>query len=484
MNISQNHPKSLKILFSTEMWERFAYFGVQSLLVLFMVRYLGISDSKAYIVYGAAGSLLFVTPVIGGYLADLFIGYRSAVILGAILLAFGYFIMIFQQKLTLFIALGLLICGNGFLKPNISTLLGYTYVPGSEKRERGFTIFYMGINAGAILGVVLCGIVAEKFGWGWSFLLAGITLLLGMIIFSLGLRRITQEIHSAGQYVIKDLSLFYILVFVVPVTLIVVALFALLLSFPNLVSVLLLVFMLLLIIYLIIRLLKLQLIERNKLIACLILIAFSIVFWALYQQSPMTLVLFIHRCVNLNVFGLQVPPSSVWSLNGIFLLLFAPFTIMLWRKLAAANRDLSLAHKFSLGIGLMACGYLVLDLSTQQHLTSKVSILWVVLSYALQTLGELCLSPIGLAMIGVLVPARMRGLMMGVWFFALAIATNLAGHIAKLASIVNPAISWQRDAHVYGHAFGIYGFFALVAAIILWFLSPVIIRLSHCATIK
>ena len=472
----ERQPRALKFLFLTEMWERFAYFAVQSILVLFMSKALGLSDNHAYLIFSAFGALLFVMPLVGGYLADNFLGYTHAIILGMVFLSIGYFLLAAANLKLLPCALAILILGNGFFKPNISALLGSMYESGAKNREAGFMIFYLGINVGATMGVILCGFLAKSFGWSFAIATAATGLLVGGAMFLLSRKRILNDVCitansklSRSTFVAKSGA--YILL--VPLL---IALW-LLMQHVALVSLIVLTCAVSLIFYLAFVWFKCSKIERNKFSVCLVLVIFSIAFWALYQQSFMSVMLYLERLVNLKIFGIVIPPSVVSSFNGIFLIVLAPCTIKFWAFLRRKNKEPNVIIKFVLGILLMGIGYLIIAFDTNLVSSTKLAPLSpIVFSYAIQTLGELLLSPVGLAMITVLSPQKIRGLMMGVWFFALAAATTLAGQLAKLtenaASLAKP-----MAAIVYGHAFVTYGGLAVIIALLLFFSSKRLERL-------
>lgn len=473
-----SQPASLWALFSTEMWERFAYFGTQSILTLYLTSKLGFTDSQAFLLFAAINALIYITPVLGGYLADCFIGYRSATLIGLISLVIGYLLM-GNANLPLFEAgMSLVIIGNGLVKPNISTLLGLCYQPSDPRRDNGFTLFYIGINIGATAGVILCGVIAKTIGWHIVFWLSGALLLSGIVIFSLSKDILLRDTHAAGHNVEALQKNKFANLLIAASIICLAILITYLLQHPKVVTNLLSIFMTGLIIYLFIEAKSLSRKECYQLIACLTLILFSVAFWMLYQQAPMSLMLFIDRCVNLQVAGINIPASSVWAISGIALLIFAPLAMAVWRTLAERKKDFSYTTKFSLGIALMGLGYLLLailiPLKMEMH---KLSLSWIVFSFTLQSLGELCLSPIGLAMVTVLAPARIRSLMLGVWFLSLSLGSNLAGKIANWAVIPSKA-SWQSTIHIYHHAFGLYGSLGISISFILFCLNPIINRLS------
>lgn len=463
----EQQPRALKHLFLTEAWERFAYFAVQSILVLFMSKTLGYSDNQSYMIYSAFAALLFITPLAGGYLADRFLGYVHAIILGVTLLSVGYFLLATANPKLLLGALAILSVGNGLFKPNISTLLGCMYEPNAKSREAGFMIFYFGINIGATVGVILCGFVAKAASLSWAIAVAGAGLIVGGTVFLLSRTIIKRDVCCSTSALNKTANRTTIGSIYVGFALL-LPLMWFLLKHTALVNLLVLGCAVLLLAYLSFVLVKSNSSERGKLLVCIVLIAFSIAFWALYQQSFMSVVMYLSRLVDLRVFGIELPPSVISSLNGICLIMLAPLVIKFWQKLRQRNKEPNVVVKFVLGIGLMGIGYFIIYFDTKA-ISSTVQFAPlgpIIFSYAIQTLGELFLSPVGLAMIAVLAPQRIRGLMMGVWFFALAAANILAGQLAHLtadaANLLKPAA-----AALYGHAFLIYGWLAFLVALLL-----------------
>lgn len=464
---SNKQPKSLAFLFLTELWERFAYFSIMSLLVLMMTKTFNFSDAKSYAIFSAFGALLFITPVIGGFVADRIIGNVHAIILGAILLGGGYFTLALGKENIFLIALAIIICGNGFFKPNISGLLGSLYEKNDPRRETGFTMFYVCINIGATIGVILCGFAAKIWGFNAAFALSATALFIGLGVFLLGLKTIKKDITLKNRKPHNFAKLKTICVYF-GILVIVITIFCTM-QHPSLANLVLEFSALLIFGYLFWEVKKCQGEERKNFLICIILIIFSVAFWALYQQTPMSLTMYIARSVNLNLFGLTLPPSVIGSLNGISLVILTPIVIKFWKILRAKNKELSVATKFALGIIFMSLGYFILALSAFGVTNAnKASLISVVISFALQTLGEIFLSPVGLSMVTVLAPEKLRSMMLGVWFFALALATAIAGQLAKFANIANPNETLIEIAKTYGHAFFIYGSLALIIGIILF----------------
>lgn len=481
MTASNKQPRALIYLFMTELWERFSYWSVQSLMVLYMTESLGLKDSRSYLIFGAFGALMMATPVIGGYIADTLIGYKRAVMLGACFLLVGYLGIATGHELGFYLGMSSCIIGNGLLKPNISTLLGTCYSVDDHRRESGFTWFYFGINSGAILGTISCGIIAKFVSYQWAFTLAAGSMLIGLLVFSFGKRQISKDqlSHaSATQQTPKSINLKCLAVIIGSALLIAGLYFCLL--HPDVANSLLAAFGAALLITLAVHISRTEPQLRPRFIVAIVLTLLSIGFWALYMQMPMSMTLFVARAVDLHIFGLHIPPSTVSSLNSFFILLFAPLTVQLWNGLKRRNSDLSYAGKFCLALILIGLGFIALwsgALTVTGH--HKASLWWVVLGYLGLTLGELSLSPIGLAMITLYSPPKLRGLMMGTWFYALAASTAIAGELAKLASVPKAVDSLTHVSHIYSHAFLCFAGICFATGIVLLLLCPSLKKLAN-----
>lgn len=454
--ILSQHPPGLFILFFTEMWERFSYYGMRALLIYYLTRHFLFSDSEAYTLYGSYTAMVYALPVIGGLLADRYLGARKSIILGALLLTFGHFAMIFEGQggredystlQILHLALALIAVGVGLLKPNISTLVGKLYGLTDSRRDSAFTIFYMGINLGAMTATLLCGYLGETYGWRYGFGAAGIGMLFGLAVFMLGQKHLLDKgeprhpeklaapclrIPLTGQMLPISLEkLIWIgiaaAVFVVWQMLQydwLVQGFLLLTAAACVAGLLLFSF------------LRCAPVERTNMLIMMLLIACSVLFWSLSEQAGTSMSLFTERNLNKTLFGYQIQPSQFQSLNPTFIILLAPLFAWGWQKLAALKLEPSLPAKFGLGIVQVGLGFGALIIGASQADTNgQVALIWMVLAYLLHTTGELCLSPVGLAMVTKLSVARIVGLVMGVWFLSSAFAANLGALIAKASSL-------------------------------------------------
>ena len=436
MNTSSDflgHPKGLFVCFATEMWERFSYYGMRALLILYLTKHWEFTDAASYLIYGAYTSLVYIMPVFGGMLADQILGSKKAVTYGAILLVFGHLGMTVESNEQIFyLSLALIVSGVGFLKPNISTMVGALYEEGDPRRDSGFTIFYMGINIGAFTATLLCGYLGEEIGWAYGFGAAGIGMLLGLFIFLWGQKYLEGLAEPpSNKYMTKVNGISYEnWAYISGVVMVLVTWF--LVQNSQLVGQLLGGFGVIFIgAWLLYALLKCAPEERDRLIVVGILILFSLIFWALFEQAGSSLNILTDRGVDRVIFGWEVPASMFQSLNAGFIFTIAPLFALLWISLAKRNMEPSTPIKFSIGIVLVGLGFLALVYGMNSSEGLQTGVIWIVLIYLLHTLGELCLSPVGLSSVTKLSPQRIVGFMMGMWFFASAAGNYVASLIAK-----------------------------------------------------
>ncbi len=477
---SANQPKALRVLFFAETWERFSYYGMRALLMFYMTRHFKFSDDAAYVVYGAYTSLVYATPVIGGMLADRLLGGRKAVVFGGLLMALGHFAMAFDH--LFYLALALLICGNGFFKPNISAIVGRVYSDDDRKRDRAFAIFYMGINLGGMTAGI-CGHLGEAYSWHVGFGLAGIGMLVGLGVFWWGQRFLANAAEPPDPVKLKAPVLLGIsrewLVYLGTFGAVGVAWF--LVQQGEALGYLLLVvglFTLAGLIYYLMR--HTQQHERGPMFVALVLIVFSTVFWAFFEQAGSSMALFTQRNVDRSVLGTTIEASVFPSANPAYVLLFSPFFIWLWRKLG--RYEPSAPFKFGLGTVQLGLGFGALWLGAASSTsTGMVPVFWLLLGIALHTSGELCLSPVGLSMITKLSPPRVVGVMMGAWFLASAEAQYMASVIARLTGVKGAestaaAVAPTDTVMVYGSVFGGIAVIALVIGVLMCLVSPLLAR--------
>lgn len=436
------HPRALFALFMVELWERFSYYGMRAILVLYMTSELikggfAFDDAKAYGIYGAYGALVYLTPIMGGFFADRIMGFRNAIIWGALLMAAGQFTLFLDSQTTFFIGLALLVIGNGFFKPNISSMIGKFYAEGDSRRDGAFTIFYMGINIGAFLTPLTCGAIGEIEGWNYGFLTAGIGMFVGFVIFILAQRAGYFEKHGLKpegntQPVVKGLQN-NILPYLTTAILVPVA--WLLIKQNEVVDVGLAVLAVVILGYLLFQASKYETAQKQRIWVIVILLLFTTVFWTFFELAGSAMNLFTARNINKNFLGLELTTTFFQSVNPLFIMLFAPVFSWLWIQLGKANKEPAAPYKFAVGLTLLGLGFLVLNVGKASAVAGLVPAFFLVMLYLLHTLGELTLSPVGLSLVTKLSPAAIVGFLMGIWFLSSSIAHQAGKHIAKLTTV-------------------------------------------------
>ncbi|NOZ66116.1 MAG: peptide MFS transporter [Alphaproteobacteria bacterium] len=496
------HPKGLYVLFFTEMWERFSYYGMRGLLIFYLTQHFLFSDEKSYAIYGAYTALVYLAPVLGGALADRYLGARKAVTLGAILLVLGHIGMAIEglpATMTVidgvntvvrdefflqvfYLSLGLIITGVGFLKANISTIVGALYEKDDPRRDSGFTIFYMGINLGSFVAALLCGYLGQTVGWWAGFGAAGVGMLLGLFVFLKW--QILLEGHAEPrnpsqlkEKVFAGLSR-EMLIYIGAVGGVIV--FWQLVQYQALVGQILGGFgAIVLAIILLYSFLKCDPVERDRMLVVSFLIFMSVIFWALFEQAGSSLNILADRNVDRDVLGVTVQASQLQSLNALFIFTLAPFFAMLWVFLAKRGWEPNTPMKFSLALVQVGLGFMVLVYGAGMvGADGKIALIWIVLLYLLHTTGELCLSPVGLSVVTKLSVVKMVGFMMGTWFLASAAANYIAGQIAKLTSAGNGTDGAEALAHTMDVYWNV-GLLAIGIALALALLSPLLKKGMH-----
>lgn len=472
------HPRGLPTLFFTEMWERFSYYGMRALLVLYLVNSIKVPREHALEIYATYTGLVYLTPILGGYLADKWLGYYQAIIIGACLMALGHFAMAFES--LLYIALGLLIIGNGFFKPNISTMLGSLYGENDSRRDGGFTIFYMGVNLGAFMSPLVCGTLADWYGWHYGFAAAGVGMVFGLSIFLFGARHLKVAIETRVQWN-KIIS---IIVLAVLLVISIVSFWNLIQSWWQAIPAIgkLPFFLLLALLFFDIRPLierlrtgkspakttGLNREEKRRVIAIFIIAFFVIFFWMGFEQAGGTMNLFADKHTDRNLFGWEFHASYFQSLNPLLILILAPLFATMWSRWDRSSYRISVLVKQGLGMILLGLGFVVMALADQHsQKVELVSPLWLVAVYILHTAGELFLSPIGLSMVTKLAPAQLAAMMMGLWFSAVAVASYLAGTLEALLKNSEIPLYWFLVLTSVG------------SGLLLIFISPWLQKLMH-----
>ena len=431
-------PPGLFLLFGVEMWERFSFYGMRAFLTLFLISSaggFGWSKEQASHLYGWYQGLVYLTPLLGGYLADRLIGTHRSIIVGGILISAGHFCLAVPARPTFFVGLGLIILGTGFFKSNISTMVGQLYSENDRRRDAGFTIFYMGINLGASLGQIICPKLADAYNWHIGFSAAGFGMVLGLVVYLIFKRRFLGTIgdvparraegaRHAGQ------------------------------EHPPLTT-----------------------LEKRGIAAIAILAFFNIFFWVAFEQAGSSMTFFAEERTRRMFLGINFLAPYFQSVNSISVILLAPVFAWMWTRLEARNWAPSTPVRFALGLFLLGSGFIVLVIGARVSDSGvRVSPLWLIVTYVLHTCGELCLSPVGLSMVTKLAPRRFASLAMGAWFFSMFISDLAAGFVAGAVEKVERG----EVFHLLGGQADFFLMFVIstfVAAAALLALSPVVKRL-------
>lgn len=400
------HPKGLFNLFFTEMWERFSYYGMRAILVLYMVTAvadggLAMTNAQAGQIYGLYTMAVYLSALPGGFLGDKVFGARRAVLIGGIVIALGHFTIAFPSTTSLFLGMLMIVLGTGLLKPNMATMVGALYGPGDVRRDAGFSIFYMGVNLGAMFAPLVCGYLAQgtefktwltsigvspHISWHFGFAAAGIGMVVGLIIFLLNARLLgnaglkiarseaaeSDKKQTNGEFLSKD--------------------------------------------------------EWRRIGAIGLLFLFNILFWAIYEQGGSSLNIFASKCVNTTIFGWSFPSTWLQTFQALFIIIFAPIISWIWLKLG--EKQPTAPSKFGIGIFLLGLGISLMVPASMLAAHDKVSPLWLVGVFLLECLGELCLSPVGLSTVTKLAPARFGSLTMGAWYLSISIGNYVAGSLS------------------------------------------------------
>ena len=477
--INTRQPRQLYLLFFAEMWERFSFYGMKALLIAYMTTQLNYDDPKAYAILGSYAALVYTMPMFGGFIADNFIGYQRAIVFGGLLMTIGHLVLALPQEWSFFYGMAFIICGNGFFKPNISSLVGTLYKEDDPRRDSGFSIFYMGINIGAALGGFLCAYVGTEINWHYGFGLAGIFMFIGLIVFLIGKKSLGQRGLPSDKEKIKRTAFLSMNpeVFIYGGTLLVVPLVVTLFHQYHVMDYIMFGLGVISLAYILFTGFKLELAARKKLFAALIMITFSILFWAIYEQNAGSMNLLAERNSQMFLFGIDLPELSVNNfLPPGWVILLTLLVAPLWPWLNKRGKEPGTPMKFAISFIFLGLGFYVFYLGCVANENTGIIPLWPFLTgYMFIIFGELCISPIGLSMVTKLAPAKMVSLMMGIWFFASAIGEFLAGKIGSLMSVPqyildknDPALSLPYYAHVIQKI----GIAALIIGVALIFTVP------------
>jgi len=493
------HPRGLFVLFMTEMWERFSYYGMRALLILYLTKHFLFGDKDAGLLYGSYASLVYATPVLGGLIADRYLGFKKAIMFGAGLLVIGHFGMAFEgppstivdgvvvrdslYEQAFYLSLAFIIVGVGFLKSSISTIVGQLYIESDPRRDAGFTIFYMGINIGAFVATLLCAYLGETYGWQYGFGAAGIGMLIGLAIFIHGDKYLEgvgapPESANLSKPVFAGLSKEWFIYLSGLIA--VVGVWQMIQSSSDLGILLVLAGFVVTVWLIWFSLSKCTPVERDRMLVMLALIALSVCFWALFEQAGSSLTLFTDRNVAM---GSIFTAGMFQSLNPMFIIFLAPLFAWVWVKLGQRGMEPSTPMKFGLGILQVGLGFAVLIFGASlAGSDGKVAVVWLALMYLLHTTGELCLSPVGLSMVTRLSVARVGGMMMGVWFLSSSFAAYVGGMIAGAMAIGGDGTDVSLGVEslmVYTSVFEKLSMLAVGLGVLLIIVSPLLARRMH-----
>jgi len=475
---TMGHPKPLWMLFGAEFWERFAYYGMRALLAVYVATAFfghlpeGEANAQASLTYGGFTSLVYATGVIGGMVADRYLGYQRSIILGGLLMAAGLFMLLLPDLKWFLVGLAVIVAGNGLFKPNISTMVGKLYAPNDVRRDSGFTIFYMGINAGAFLAPLVCGtLIGTRFGFQYGFLAAALGMILGIVVFQFRKGMLGHiGMPPAGREGWKPIWM------VLGGAILMVPLIYFLLSQSEILGMVLLGLFVVLAVYLISSgKADGGAVQTRRYIAMFLLFSANILFWALFEQAGASLNFmardFVDAPFNFTVFQ---------SFNPLFIILLAPAFAALWPRLEKMNMNPSIPRKFALALIGLALGFavLVFAIKTMLDADGKIPWIWLGLLYLIHTMAELCLSPIGLSMVTKLAAPRNVGLSMGGWFLATAVANYLAGRISAVASGAGHGDAASSLAQ-YSATFTMLIWAGLIVGAVFFLVAPLINKLMH-----
>lgn len=470
-------PKAMLPLCATEMWERFGFYIIQGMLIFLITNYFGLSDSQGVLITGEYGALVYISPILGGYVADNYLGFRYSILIGALFQFLGYlFISTLVYKL-MFWGLASIIVGNGLLKPNIASYLGEFYDPEDERRQAGFTYYYMIMNLGAFISTLTAGFIQDAWGWHICFAVAAIGMLVGITIYLSSTKRFAHKGLPVRQDLLQHHRGRFISVFLIGCLATATACYFLLMH-SSIGNTILLVIGGCVFIYLVILALRFHGQQRRHVIALIWLILFAIVFWAFFFQIFSVVNLFVERNVERNLFGVQVPAIAFISLESVFIVILGVPLALLWKYLHHKQKNPNIALKFALSLFLIALAMHLLTYAIANHNAAFLVLPgWMVTFYLLITLAEMLLSPNLLSAVTELSPSKIVGLMMGVQYMAIGFGSSITGILGQIAAIPKGITDLQTTDAIYSHAFNIYAIICLVTGLLVFISSPFIRKL-------
>jgi len=477
----QRRATQLYLLIAVEVCERYSFYTMQGILVLYMTISLDFSEQKAYAEYASFSALLFLAPIVGGHIADHYLPIRSTIILGGLLLSAGYGLLALPAIDFLYLGLGFVVVGGGLFIPNMAAMVGSLYADDDVGRDAAFSLFYAGINVGAFAPLIVAGWIVANHGWSAAFLTAGLAVLLGTAILLFGWRGGAAR-HESARGPIWRAGLRRLPFAATVFALVILAIFATskLMTFAGVTHTVLILTSLALVAFFVRLALVFDRIARNRLLFCLLLTLCSIVYVVLDQQAAMSLTIFTEYNVQRRIYDFEIPTVSYRALNPLFVILLGPLLAVLWSSLGRGGITPSVPAKFGIGTMVMGSAFVLLSLAIVGFASSGViSSSWIAGNYFLQAAGELLVAPIGLSTIIRLAPANMTGLMMGTWYFAGAVANTLAGSISQWAAVPDAANLPHLTAAAYASVFGGLGFGAVAVGVVMVFFARRLNRLAQ-----
>jgi len=484
MVLFPKHPRGLAVLFFSEMWERFCYYGMRGLLTLYLIDVLLKGDKEAFAIYGAYTALVYAGPVLGGRIADKILGYKYAVILGGIMMSIGEFLILGGTDHWLFFGMGAIVIGNGYFKANVSTIVGKLYGDNDPRRDSGFTIFYIGINIGALLATTVVAEIGMKFGFQYGFALAGLGILGGAVIFMTGNHIFADKIAPPNpEKLFKKLfgpvNLLHIVIFA---SFLAVPVIYILIRYNQVVGYLLAATAIWVIYTLIAAGVKGGKILLQRMMVFIILLCFNIVFWSCFEQAGTSLTVFARQNINRNILGWEMSAPTTQFFNPFFIMVLGSLFSVMWVWLDKIKRNPNIPAKFGFAIIQLGLGFLMVQLGNLFAHNYLMPLITLVLLYLLHTTGELFISPIGLSMVTKLAPKNMAGTMMGAWFLSWAAANYVAGSLAKLTGAGGEGGTLPPPSESYSTYLEIYtktGLIAVGIGVLLLILSKPLNKMMH-----
>ncbi len=469
LNLFREQPRAFHMIFMLELWERFGFYTVQGILTLYFIRHLGYTDTEAYYTFGAFSALVYGMVVIGGYLGDRVLGTKRTIVLGLIVLVAGYFSLAITSKQHVFLALGLICVGNGLFKANPSNLLSKCYRENDPRLHGGFTLYYMAINLGSMVALIAGPAISSRYGYSYAYLISAIGLVLGLANYGFQHQYVAHINTEADKQIITLRHWFWIFIGVFACT----ELSAYLLQHVMLAKNLLWVITAVVVAVYGFMMRKESRASCMKMLVAFALMLEAVIFFTLYQQMPTSLNLFAVNNVIPNVLGVTIDAQSFQALNPIWIVLMSPVLAYVYGKLNRNGILFSIPYKFALGMTMCALSFLMLYFS-RYFCTDNgmVSSWWLIFSYLFQSVGELLVSALGVAMVAELVPAHIAGFVMGMWFLTSAVAGFIGASVASYTSLPENIKPGVESLIIYTDVFACIGIVTFIIALMMWFLSP------------